>query len=120
MTKQKYDLEERLLEYSVKIIKLVEQLPNTEAGNHIADLLLRLGTSAFPNHRDAQTTAFSKDFVHKLSIALKKLMEIKLWLMLIKEVQLIDKPDLLNDVLDETEELIKIYYLSKNIIESCV
>jgi hypothetical protein len=28
MNKQTYDLEERLLEYSVQIIKIVEQLPN--------------------------------------------------------------------------------------------
>jgi len=36
MKKQTYDLEERLLEYSVRIIKIVEQLPNTRAGNHVA------------------------------------------------------------------------------------
>ena len=29
MKKQSYDLEERLLEYSVRIIKIVGQLPNT-------------------------------------------------------------------------------------------
>ena len=34
-----YDLEERLLEYSVRIIKTVEQLPNTRVGNHVADLV---------------------------------------------------------------------------------
>ena len=32
-----YDLEERLLEYSARIIRLVERLPNTRAGNHIAE-----------------------------------------------------------------------------------
>jgi len=36
MKAQGYDLEERLLAYSVRIIKLVEQLPNTRAGNHVA------------------------------------------------------------------------------------
>jgi hypothetical protein len=33
MKKQTYDLEERLLEYSVRIIKIVEQLPNFFSGN---------------------------------------------------------------------------------------
>ena len=37
MKEQTYDLEERLLEYSVRIIKAVEQLPNTKTGNHVAD-----------------------------------------------------------------------------------
>jgi hypothetical protein len=34
MKKQTYDLEERRLEYSVRIIKIVERLPNTRTGNH--------------------------------------------------------------------------------------
>jgi hypothetical protein len=47
MKKQTYDLEDRLLEYSVIIIKIVEHLPNTKAGNHVAGQLLRSGTLPF-------------------------------------------------------------------------
>ena len=43
--KPAYDLEERLLEYSVRIIKVVAQLPNTKVGNHVAGQLLRSETS---------------------------------------------------------------------------
>jgi hypothetical protein len=50
MKKQTYDLEERLLEYSVSIIKIVEQLPKTRVGNHVAGQLLKSGTSPYPNH----------------------------------------------------------------------
>ena len=39
-----YDLEERLLNYSTEIIRLVERLPNSKAGNHVARQLLRSGT----------------------------------------------------------------------------
>jgi hypothetical protein len=46
--KQVYDLEERLLEYSVRIIKLVEKIPNTRAGIHVSGQLLRSGTSPYP------------------------------------------------------------------------
>ena len=53
MAKQKYDLKERLLEFSVRIIKIVEQLPNTRTGNHVAGQLLRSGTSPYPNHGEA-------------------------------------------------------------------
>jgi hypothetical protein len=49
-SKPKYDLEERLLDYSVEIIRLVEELPNTRTGNHVANQLLRSGTSPYPNH----------------------------------------------------------------------
>jgi four helix bundle protein len=75
MKKQTYDLEERLLEYSVRIIKIVEQLPNTRAGNHVAGQLLRSGTSPYPNHGEAQAAESPKDFIHKLRISLKELRE---------------------------------------------
>jgi four helix bundle protein len=112
MAKEKYDLEERLLEYSVRIIKLVEQLPNTRAGNHVAGQLLRSGTSPYPNHGEAQAAESPKDFIHKLRISLKELRESHRWLKLIHRAPLINKPELLNDILTETEELIKIFVTS--------
>ncbi len=112
MIKQKYDLEERLLKYSVRIIKIVEQLPNTIAGKHISGQLLRSGTSPYPNHGEAQAAESPKDFIHKLRICLKELRETQRWLKLIQKVPLIKKPELLDNFLSETEELIKIFVTS--------
>ena len=112
MNKKKYDLEERLLEYSVRIIKIVERLPNTRTGNHIAGQLLRSGTSAYPNHGEAQSAESPKDFIHKLRISLKELRETQRWLMLIKRVPLIKPAEKLDNILQETEELIKIFVSS--------
>jgi len=112
MKKQTYDLEERLLDYSVRIIKIVEQLPKTRVGNHVAGQLLKSGTSPYPNHGEAQAAESSKDFIHKLRIALKELRETQRWLKLIHKVPLIKKPELLNEILQETEELIKIFVTS--------
>jgi len=96
----------------VRIIKIVEQLPNTGAGNHIAGQLLKSGTSPYPNHAEAQAAESPKDFIHKRSISLKELRETQRWLKLIQSVPLIKKPELLNDILQETEELIKIFVTS--------
>ena len=112
MKKQTYDLEERLLEYSVIILKIVEQLPNTKAGNHVASQLLRSGTSPYPNHGEAQAAESPKDFIHKLRISLKKLRETQRWLKLIKRVPLTKQPEQLKNLLEETEELIKIFVSS--------
>ena len=112
MTNKKYDLESRLLEYSVKIIKLVEQLPNTRVGNHVSGQLLRCGTSPYPNHGEAQAAESQKDFVHKLRISLKELRETKRWLTLIQRVRLVKQPEKVEDLLEETEELIKIFVAS--------
>jgi four helix bundle protein len=112
MTKQRYNLEERLLEFSVRIIKIVEQLPKTRTGNHVAGQLLKSVTSPYPNHGEAQAAESPKDFVHKLRISLKELRETRRWLKLIQKVPLIKKSELLNDMIDETEELIKIFVTS--------
>ena len=84
MKKRVYNLEERLLLYSVKIIKIVEQLPNTRVGNHLAGQLLRSGTSPYPNHGEAQAWESPKDFIHKLRISLKEFRETQRWLKLIQ------------------------------------
>jgi four helix bundle protein len=115
--KQSYDLEERLLEYSVRIIRLVESLPNSRTGNHIAGQLLRSGTSPYPNHGEAQAAESSKDFIHKLSISLKELRETRRWLKLVQRIPLSAKPEILNDLLLETEELIKIFVTSIKTVE---
>lgn len=112
MKQQTYDLEERLLEYSVRIIKIVEQLPNTKAGSHVAGQILRSGTSPYPNHGEAQAAESQKDFIHKLRISLKELRETHRWLKLIQRVPLIKNPELLNEILNETEELVKIFVTS--------
>ena len=112
MKKQTYDLEERLLEYSVRILKIVEQLTNNRAGNHIAGQLLKSRTSPYPNHGEAQAAESPKDFIHKLRISLKELRETERWLKLIQRVPLIKKPELLNEIIQETDEIIKIFVTS--------
>jgi four helix bundle protein len=87
--RRKYDLEERLLDYSVQIIKIVEQLLKNRTGNHVAGQLLRSGTSAYPNHGEAQGAESPKDFIHKLRISLKELRETQRWLNLIHRVPLV-------------------------------
>ena len=106
-----YDLEERLLEYAARIVRLVEKLPNTRAGNHVAGQLLRSGTSALPNHAEAQGAESRKDFVHKLKICHKELRESRRWLRLIQRVPLLKAPAV-EPLVQETEELIRIFSTS--------
>jgi len=112
MATAKYDLEERLLAYSVEIKKIVEQLPKTRVGNHVAGQLLRSGTSPYPNHGEAQAAESPKDFIHKLRIALKELRETQRWLKLIQRVPLVNSVNQLDGIQQETEELIKIFVAS--------
>ena len=109
---QKYDLEDRLLNYAVMILQVVEQLPNTRAGNHVAGQLIRCGTSPLPNHGEAEAAESSDDFAHKLRICLKELRESRRWLLLIQRAELLGNKQLLSASLQETEELIRIFFAS--------
>ena len=77
---KKYDLENRLIDFAVRIIKLVESLPKSPVGNHIAGQLLRSGTSPAPNYGEAQSAESRKDFIHKMGVCLKELRETRVWL----------------------------------------
>ena len=109
---KKFDLEERLLDYAAAIIRLVARLPRTPAGNHIANQLMRSGTSPLPNHGEAQAAESANDFVHKLSLCLKELRESQRWLKLIERVPLVKPASEATPVLQETEELIRIFVTS--------
>jgi four helix bundle protein len=107
-----YDLEERLLEYSVRIIRVADSLHPTRAGNHVAAQLLRSGTSPLPNHGEAESAESAADFIHKLRVCLKELRESRRWLRLIHQVPLIERPALIEPLIAETEELIRIFVAS--------
>ena len=76
-------LEERLLDYSRRVIKLVDALLKTLVGRRIADQLLRSATSVGANYEEAQGAESKEDFTHKLQIALKELRESGYWLRLL-------------------------------------
>jgi hypothetical protein len=70
-----FDLEDRLLDYAAAMIRLVEELPKTRAGNHLASQLLRSGTCPLLNHGEAESVESPADFIHKLKVSLKELRE---------------------------------------------
>ena len=104
-------LEERLINYAVRIVKLSASLPKTPAGRHIAGQILRSRTSPAPNYGEARGAESHADFIHKLRIVLKELDETSIWLRVIERSQLI-KSQLLLDIINETNELCQIFATS--------
>ena len=109
---RKYDLEERLIDFAVRIISVAEALPNTHAGNHIAGQLVRCGTSPAPNYGEAQSAESRNDFIHKIKIVLKELRETKVWLKIIQRTSLAKDGEDLSALLTECDELISIFVTS--------
>jgi len=101
-------LEDRLIEFAVRIIKLSACLPKTPAGRHIAGQILRSGTSPAPNYGEARGAESPADFIHKLRIVLKELNETSIWLRIIERSKLLRK-ELLTDLIGECVELCRIF-----------
>ena len=66
-----FDLEDRLIDFAVRVIRLAESLPKNKVGDHIAGQLIRCGTSPAPNYGEAQSAESRSDFVHKMKVCLK-------------------------------------------------
>jgi four helix bundle protein len=101
------EIEDRLIDFAVRAIKVADALPKSPAGKHIANQLLRSGTSPAPNYAEARGAESNADFVHQLKIALKELNESCVWLKMICRAELM-KPKLLNDLIDENQQLCRI------------
>ena len=111
------ELEERLVDFAVRIIKLSGHLPPTPAGKHLARQILRSGTSPAPNYGESRSAESDADFVHKLSIVLKELNETMIWLKMISKSGLMKKT-LLDDILDENDQLARIISTSIKTVRS--
>jgi four helix bundle protein len=106
-TRSPRELSERLLAFAVRVGKVVNALPATRLGRHIAGQLIRSGTSPGPNYEEGCAAESRADFVHKLSICLKELRESRFWIRLIVESELLSKRKM-DDLQDECTQLCKI------------
>ena len=110
--KKKFDLEERLINFSVLILKISESMPKTRTGNHLSGQLVRSGTSASLNYGEAQAGESRKDFIHKIKIVLKELRETLVCLKIIYRAKLYKLQDDMNLAMNENDELISIFVRS--------
>ncbi len=111
MDKQKYNLQNRLVEFSISIIEVAEKLPKSYAGQHFLKQLIRSGTSPAFQQAEAQSAESRRDFIHKLKIGIKELRETKVNLTIISKKFLVDN-SIVVDTLNECDELIAIFYSS--------
>ena len=107
-----FDLEDRLIDFAVRIIRIAEALPKTKIGNHIAGQIIRSGTSPAPNYGEAQSAESRSDFIHKMKLSLKELRETRVWLLMIIKANLIKPASKLELLIDENNQLISIFVKS--------
>ena len=101
------DIQERLIDFAVEIVRLCSSLPKTSAGNHAAIQLLRSGTSPAANYGEARGAESRNDFIHKLRIVVKELNESIIWLEILKRSEM-QTHTYIEPILIECTELAKI------------
>ena len=108
----KFDLEERLVEFSALIIEIVNEMPNSKAGNHLSGQIVRSGTSVSLNYGEAQSGESRKDFIHKIKIVLKELRETFVCMKIIHRTKLYKTEAKIEKAEKENNELISIFVKS--------
>ena len=111
-TGPKYDLEERLLDFAVDVIRFVEKMHKTDAGRHVSGQVMRAATAPMAHHGEAQAAESNKDFIHKMRVAHKELRETSRWLKVSCRVPLTNDLTWNQRLLQETDELIRIFFVS--------
>ncbi len=107
MTKHKFDLEDRTLEFAKKVVRLCKSIPNDRINNEIVSQLIRSSGSVGANYREANDALSKKDFVYRIKISRKEAKETHYWLQLLKEAN--TKLDVaIDSILLEAMELKKI------------
>src|ERR1043166_8199334 len=101
------EFSERLWEFSVRVAKVVDALPDTRMGKHIAGQLCRCGTSSAPNYDEAVAAESRADFVHKLSVAWKEMRERRGWLRFIARLGMLPGKRI-SSLVDESDQLCRI------------
>ena len=108
MADTKFDLEDRLVDFSCRIVEVVEALPSTRAGNYIAAQLIRCGLAPGLLYGEAQGAESRADFIHKMRICLKELKETRVCLKVITQSNMIKPVKRLDSIQSENDQLISI------------
>lgn len=105
---KKFDLEERTLEFSKKVIDLIKRLPKNTVNFELSSQVIRSAGSVGANYREANEALGKKDFFMRIRISRKEAKESKYWFELI----LHNSPELesvISPLIEESSELTKIF-----------
>ena len=101
------EMKARTKKFALRVIRLVESLPNTKTANVIGNQLIRSGTSVEANYRAACRAKSTADFISKLSIVEEENDESIYWMELLIESKTVEA-NLLQNLMKEADEILSI------------
>jgi four helix bundle protein len=112
MDRKIFDLEDRLVNFSIMISDLLENLPATISCKYISGQLIRSGLSPALNYGEAKSAESINDFIHKMKVALKELRESFIALKILRKMKIQEKEMNIEICITECNELISIFVKS--------
>ncbi|MGQ0603745.1 MAG: four helix bundle protein [Anaerolineales bacterium] len=106
------ELRDRSRAFSLRVIKMVQALPNDKVAEVLGKQALWSATSVAANYRAACRAIGTPTFLAKLSIVVEEADETEFWLELIRDAGLV-KPARLAGLLNEAEQIVKIMSASR-------
>ncbi|MCK5337986.1 MAG: four helix bundle protein [Bacteroidales bacterium] len=106
-----FNLDERMIDFSVKVIRFTENLPKSNSGIYFSDQIMRSVSSAVLNYSEAQSAESRKDFIHKVKVSLKELRETYSGLRIIEKLSENENENIIG-MIKENNELISILVTS--------
>jgi len=102
------ELQARSREFALRVIRLIDALPNTTAGRRSGDQLFRSATSVAANYRAARRARSLKEFIAKVGVVTEEADESEFWLGLIMDAGLLEA-DRVYELRREADELTRIF-----------
>ena len=113
------ELKERFRKFTIRIVRLVNAMPNTIAGNAIAKPIIRSGTSPAANYSAACLAKSNKDFLNKLKMVEEEIDETAHWLSVIMDAEILPSSKVM-DLYNESVELERIIVRSIKTIKQTI
>jgi four helix bundle protein len=112
------DLSDRLLSFTANLLGLAGSLPEDRAGGHLAEQLLRAGTSAYFRHGEAEGSPSAKEFTEKFRASLTELRISRRALQLLEKAGVPCDGQAVRTALEEVDILIRIFFSSIRTLEN--
>src|SRR5208282_308508 len=113
MLDKHFALRDRTKRFALRVIKLCDSLPKTDAGRAISRQLLRSGTSVAANYRAVGRARSQAEFVAKVGVVIEEADESVFWLELLAEAGIIPEHRLA-ELTAEANELVAIFVASQH------
>ena len=109
----KSDLKRRTFDFSLRVMRFAESLPNTKSGRTVANQVIRSGSSVGANYRAAKRAKSNKDFISKMGTVEEECDETIYWIDIAVAAGCVDAGKVAG-LLDEANELLAITVASIN------